>query len=561
MAVSENHITDQFNKRLALHVLSGTFGQNPQRQLRNAMISSFRKGMSAQNDFSYSRILYTHSFDGQKNHGELGPAKSYLPNYVGLRARSWQSMLESEIAQIVIGKYIKWVIGKGLKLQSEPQKLVLQSEGVEMDVNKFTDMVEARFTVYAHSRYADHSSMRSLNIIASEVFKNSIVGGDVLCVLRYDDEYQIPTIQTIDGAHIESPMYGTESYAQVLANGNRIENGIELSPANEHVAYWVRQNNDAISWTRIEAKNKRTGLITAFLVYGMKYRLDNHRGIPLLAVVLETMKKLERYKEATVGSAEERQKIAFFIQHTLGSTGESPLFNNIAKAMTGGDDDANTDDLPQTVEGNQLADKVYASTNKQTFNMPINSELKSLESKNELYFKDFYTVNINLVCAALDIPPNVAMSLYDSNFSASRAALKDWEHSLMVARANFAFQFYQPVYRLWLHIQILSMKIQADGYITSFQRNQWMATEAFFIARFVGTNVPHIDPMKEVQAERLKLGDTAASIPLTTVEAATEALGGGDSDANMEQYADELKESKSLGIKLEVPKPAVPPAG
>ncbi len=520
-----------------------------------------RQPPRASANFGHSRILYTHTYDGQKNHGELGPIKSYLPDYSGVRYRSWQAMLESEIAQIVIGKYIKWVIGKGLKLQSEPQKVVLKSEGIDLDVNKFTDLVESRWTIFSGSNKSDHAGMRNLNLIADETYKNAIVGGDVLVVQRYDAKLKTPTIQIIDAAHVQSPLYGSETYAQVLQNGNRIENGIELSPRNEHIAYWVRisTTETPLKYERIAAKDSSGKLTMAFLVYGLRHRLDNHRGIPLLSVVLETMKKLERYKEATLGSAEERQKITMFIKHGVASNGENPLIQAVAKAVND-DNDNGSDDLPRTIEGDQLADKVFASTNKQIFNMPVDSEIDTVESKNELYFKDFYNVNIDLICAALQIPPNVALSKYDSNFSASRAALKDWEHSLNVARYNFAEQFYKPIYRFWLHIQYLQNKIQAPGYITAFQQNDWMVIDAYLSARFVGANVPHIDPVKEVTAERLKLGDTGASLPLTTLEAATEALSGGDSDVNMEQYAAELEESKGLGIEIIEPA-AVPIAG
>ncbi len=79
--------------------------------------------------------------------------------------------------------------------------------------------------------------------------------------------------------------------------------------------------------------------------------------------------------------------------------------------------------------------------------------------------------------------------------------------------------------------------------------------DSFRNARFVGASVPHIDPLKEVEAERAKLGDAAAHLPLTTLEAATEALGGGDVGANLEQFAREQKRANGLGIKpVEVPK-------
>ena len=151
------------------------------------------------------------------------------------------------------------------------------------------------------------------------------------------------------------------------------------------------------------------------------------------------------------------------------------------------------------------------------------------------------------------------MSKYDSNFSASRAALKDWEHTLTVDRQRFAFQFMQPIYNFWLYIEILKNNIQAPGYLKALAEGNLMVIESYTNSRFVGSNVPHIDPVKEVTAERLKLGLTGASIPLTTVEAATESLNEGDSDANMAQYALELEESKKLKIEVPIAPATVPP--
>jgi hypothetical protein len=94
----------------------------------------------------------------------------------------------------------------------------------------------------------------------------------------------------------------------------------------------------------------------------------------------------------------------------------------------------------------------------------------------------------------------------------------------------------------------LKGKIQAPGYIFAIQSNDQMILGSYRKARFVGAPVPHIDPVKEVKAERMKLGLTGDSLPMTTLEAATEALNSGDSNSNMEQYANELNKSKALKI-------------
>lgn len=491
-------------------------------------------------------------FNGEKNLGEIGPIKNYVLDYAALRMRSWQSFHESEITQTIMNRYKMWVVGKGLKLQSEPVKSILLQEGITVDSEIFSKSVEDRFHVWVKSKSSDYAGMENVHIHADTAVKNSILGGDVLVILRYENSNV--NVQLVDGAHIQSPIFGTEWYPQKLENGNRIINGIELDPRGQHVRYYVRQLD--FSFKVINAKGESSGLQMAFLVYGLKYRIDNVRGVPLFAVVLETLKKLERYKEATVGSAEERQKIVMQVVHDIGSTGENPLNKNLAKAFEF--QPSANNDLPIDVAGNVLANTVNVSTNKQTFNMPVGSKLEALESKNELYFKDFYTVNFDIICAAVSIPPNVASSKYDSNFSASRAALKDWEHTLTVKRHDFSFQFYQPIFNFWLECEILNNKIKADGYLMAKLKSNTMILDSYRMARFVGAPVPHIDPLKEVKAEREKLGLAGYSVPLTTLEAATEALGGGDSQHNMEQFSNEL--AKSIKLKLIEPSaPVIPP--
>lgn len=475
-------------------------------------------------------------FDGEKNLGEIGNIIAYNIDYNGLRLRSWQSYLESEITQTVMNKFRLWVIANGLKLQSQPIKQVLESEGIKLDSEKFNEVTEMRWAVWSKSKQSSYNSMESLNDLAKDAFMNSKVGGDALVVLRVIKGKV--KVQLIDGYHLCSPSFD----GSVLANGNCIKNGIEMSPTGEHIAYHIKDKN--YNFERIEAKSKSTGLVMAFLVKGLKYRLDNNRGIPLVSAVLETLKKLERYKEATVGSAEEVAKIAYQIVHQAYSTGENPLAKQLSKAF-----DANATDIPADAEGRQLANTVAATTNKSAYNNPVGAEIKTLNQGNgQIIFKDFYSVNIDLVCSAVGIPPNVAMSLYNDSFSASRAATKDWEHTIMVNRDDFTFQFYQPIYNLWLHLEILQSKIPAPQYLNAFSVNNEMVLDAYRNARFTGPMFPHIDPLKEVKAEREKLGELGRNIPLTTVEQATEALMGGDSDSNIEQFGIELKYARENGL-------------
>lgn len=494
------------------------------------------------------------TYDGEKNLGEIGPAKHYIIDYDTMRARSWQSYLDSEITQMVFKKYGRWLIGAGLTMQCCPNTTVLNAEGIELEAENFNEIAEAYWHVWANSDDADYAGMETLHQLAYTGYINAAIGGDVLVVLRVNNQNQI-TVQLIDGAHIQSPGFGTDQWAQTAKNGNIIRHGVEMDKNGQHIAYYVR--NSDLSYTRIEARSASTGLRMAYMVYGLKYRLDNTRGLPIVAAVLETVKKLERYKEATVGKAEEENKTVFQVTHQQYSTGENIFAGkggaNLARAaMDAGAKESHDD--PRTTEGERLASKVYATTQKQAYNMPVGSKLEAVKSSNgQLVFKEFYTTNIDIVCATTGIPPNVAMGIYNDSFSASRAATKDWEHTLKVGRADFKNQFYKHIYALFLHLHVLTNKVSAPGYLQANLTGNKTVLAAYRQCHFMGDMFPHIDPLKEAKAEREKLGPLAANIPLTTVENAVEALGGANSDSIIEQFAKEREHAAEYGLPLDAP--------
>lgn len=496
----------------------------------------------------YSGGTYVKSYDGQKNLGEIGPVVDYRLNFKALSLRSWQAYLESDIAKTVLDTYIKWIVDVGLKCKANPSKEILSSEigGFDnTDAEAFNRRIEARWHVWAKSTKSTHGDRMSFNKLSQEIFKGAIIGGDQLVILRYVN--RALKVQVVDGIHLSSP------YSFAETEKIKIVHGIEIDKkTNKHIAYHVKIS--PTRWDRIPAYNKQ-GFQTAFLVLGSKYRADDERGIPIISASLESISKMDRYKEATVGSAEERQKVVWQVVHQAYSDGENPISDKIAFAFDA--DNEQNDELPQTIAGKQLASEVYATTNKQTFNNPIGAKLESLSSDNELSFKEFWDANADIVCGGIGIPPNVAWSIYNDSFSASRAATKDWEHTIHVRRDDFTTQFLQKVYNFFLFTQVLENKVDAPGYIEAIESGDFMIQEAYQCVRFTGPLFPHIDPLKEVQAERLKLGRIADAVPLTTVEQATENLNSGDFESNVDQFAEEIETAKGNGLDLSDPKAVV----
>jgi capsid protein len=485
-------------------------------------------------------------YDGEKSLGNAGPIVERIPDQQALRIRGWEAYLTNETVQAVVNKCVKWIVGRGLKLQCLINVDVLESEGIKLtseEAQKISDLIESRFGIYSDSKMSSYTGMKCLNLDEGTAYKNIANGGDVLVVLRYKKgqvKYEL-----IDGQHVRSPQGGTDFNPQVLENGNRIMNGVEMNTQGEHVAYHVQTAN--LNWQRIPAKNNTTGLTTAYLVGGLEYRLDYSRTFPLFSGLFEIVKTLERYSDATLLSAEEQNKIAYQITSELNSTGETPFKKGIATAMSLSGNDGT---IPVDQQFIAMQDKVFASTNKQAIHNVQGSKIEPLQkSESELYFKDFRGEFFEMICAAVNAPPNIIRSKYDTSYSSARASIKDWEHTLIVDRYKFSWQFRKPIYEYWLHMQVLTNKVNLPEYLTAVAKNNEMILAAYRNAEWIGDNVPHIDPVKEVMAERLKLGDTGGYIPLTTSERSTQVVNGGDFRHNIQQSSREKNNMEKLGIK------------
>lgn len=503
--------------------------------------------------FNYSGIVplgsVVLSFDGEKNFGAMGPPIKYVPNYQRLSTRAWQAVNTNDIARTIIDKTATWIISDGLKLNAHPSKIVLETEGItgitKEVTEKFNDVVESRFDVWANSKHSTVGENETFNELTINVYKHSIIGGDCLVTLRYDNGRV--KAKMIDGGWLRNP---NNVSSEKLDNGNIITNGVEITPSGKVVRYHI-YNSITQKTSSIEAYSS-TGLRVAFLVMGTKWRCDYNRGLPVIGTVLETLAKMDRYKEATVAKAEELAKTVYQVVHQNFSDGSNPAIQALASQLS---ENGSGNEIPVDYLGNQLVANVMATTDKMAFNNPKGARIEAISHGDALSgFEDFYKAMTEVVCATVGIPPNVAMSIYNDSFSASRAATKDWEHTMKVRRKDFANQFYVYVYKFWLYAEILNNKIQAPGYLEAFNKENYMLTEAYESARFTGPNFPHIDPLKEAKAEREKLGALGINMPLTTVERATEILDGGDSDSNAEQFADEVSTFTNEIDKL-MPKP------
>lgn len=495
-------------------------------------------------------------FNGQKSEGSMGLPMDLRVDPRALRFRAYEANTTNPIITIITGKFFKWVIGNGLKMQAQPSKKILELEKIKPNLKEFVANVEAYLELYSSSTRSDYSGMDNLHLNASKAFETAFLGGDCLVILRVDDNGNV-TSQIIDGQHVNNPITDdAQRTAQLKASGNVLINGIEVDKKGKHVAFWVRKQplTNGVSiplmgfdYERIEAYGAESGCLMAWMVYGKKNRIDHHRGISVISQILETVTKIDRYTEATISTAEERAKLVWTVIHGKTSTGENPLVDGPRARIVGPAADS------AYLQGQLAANQIALTEERKVYNMPVDSELKTVSSQQEINYGVFWTAIFDQLCAAMEVPPEVALQKYNSNYSASRAAINGWEYIVKVYRKRFAEKFYQPFYNLWLYVHVLKGKVDAEGYLDAKMKGNAEVVEAYSQAKFTGVNMPNIDPKKEAEAMRIMLGEADQS-PLITHEEAVEKLGNGDWESNVAKNAEENATLDELDL---MPEPVI----
>lgn len=504
----------------------------------NAPKSVVYQGVDEMGSVGHRYPILNKYYDGEKTLGELGTVQRIIPDYKRLRLRMYHAYATIDTIKIIASKFFYWTIGSGLKLQVEPERTVLESEGIKNKdevYSKFQKTVEARFMIYANSKVSDYANDKSLHQLALDAYQGEFLGGDMLCIVRYGDNG--PNMQVVSGEHVCDPELQYVSEAE--ARGNKIKHGIEIDSKGSHIAYYVltKEKDDVDKFERIPAHGEKSKKRLAWMVSGKKISPDHIRSVPQMSQSLEKVNKLDRYTEAVVTKAEQGAKIVHTIEHLEYSTGENPLQRMVAQkrgeTVITGDDISNNRTL-----ADGLANRITETTSGMAYNMPNGSTLKSFQSQAEGDYPSFKKAVFEEVSAGSDVPPEVAMQMYNSNYSASRASINSFGYIITINRDKFANDFYVPFYKLWLEYQILTKKISAPGYLENI--DNFMVTESYSKCRFTGKNMPHIDPLKEIKAVREMLGISDSS-PLISREQAVEMLNAGQWDENFMKNLEEAK--------------------
>jgi lambda family phage portal protein len=410
-----------------------------------------------------------------------------------MRARSAQVFTDNIYARGLIRRLVTNVINTGLNPEATPRAGLLGLPWTEDQWTAWAEDIESRWELWGSDpRVCDWLSADTWAILQQTIYREATIEGDVLVVLRTGPA-GVPRVQMIPGSAVTAP------WGQVVRAGNVIKYGVELDPQGRQVAYWIRQG--AEKYTRIPAYGEKSGRRIAWLFYGTDKRANEVRGCPLLQLVIQSVREIDRYRDATQRKAILNAILAVFVKKNGERIGSGALTGGATRktAIQG----AGEDGVERRFNIASLIPGVVMEE------LQAGEEITAHGSDGTDHkFGEFEAAIVAGLAWAHEIPPEILTLAFRQNYSASRAAINELKSFLDRERGRVADQVSTPIYQEFLIGLAANEKISAPGLLaTARDVRNYEYSAAWMAVEWNGAIKQSVDLLKEVNAYKAMIAE------------------------------------------------------
>lgn len=425
------------------------------------------------------------NFDGDKFPGGFGPTALQYIDYWSLRARSAQLFNSNLYARGIVRRLVTNIINTGLRLESTPNARILGLK--QDDLDEYSELVEDRFRLWGDNAWlCDNEGQKNIGQIQQAIKLEAIVCGDCLVVLRRDQNTGLPKVQIVSGNLVRTPLGNPK-----IAKGHRVEEGVELDAQNRQVAYWI-VGDDGES-KRVPAYGPRSGRRISWLIYGSDKRHSEVRGQPLIAIILQSLKEIDRYRDSVQRKAVINSMLAIFIKKTEDKVSSRPLTGGAQRkdsaVVSGPDNKPRRYKMLEQQPGMAIETLQHGEE-------PVGFNSAGID----LSFGPFEESIVQSMAWSLEIPPEILKLSFSSNYSASQAAINEFKLFLHKERHNFTADFCKPVYIDWKISECLTGRIDNLAFLEAWRsRTEYDQFAAWVECEFAGQVKLSSDILKQAK--------------------------------------------------------------
>ena len=472
-------------------------------------VSIFRN----QDEVSLTSSAYTWNmvsglFDGEKYPGGLGSKLDLLAmDYWTLRRRSYRLFTENRYAAGLVKRLVTNIIHRGLTLEATPNGDILGK--TDDFINDWADDVEAKFDIWAENQeLVSYDYQSTFGQLQEDVYKTALLSGDCLIILRQHPVLRTPTIQIVDGSSVRTPIG--------YKGKNKITHGVELDKRGRHLAYWVEDASDpsGLKPIRILAKGPKTGRRIAWMVYGAKIRVGDVRGMPMLGIILQALKELDRYSDAEQRAAVLNSLLAMMVKKGEDKPGTRPVGRGAVRRDTVQVGDSSSSSSPRVWNMNQQLPGIIIDE------MQYGEEPVSFNTvRPNVNYGAFEEAMMASFAWVMEMPPNIYRLAFSSNYSASGAEINEFKIFLDKVRSRFATSVTKPIYKEWLISMVLAGLIVADGLLEAWRdKSKFLITGAWLLSEWAGAIKPSLRRINDIKGYVAAIGEGLATRDMATKE-------------------------------------------
>ena len=176
-------------------------------------------------------------------------------------------------------------------------------------------------------------------------------------------------------------------------------------------------------------------------------RPEQRRGVPFVAACIEYLKQFDRYLTAELAAQVVSSMLTAFIINDADGTSVG-LEDSVAEDEKVTDNDLNLELRPGAI-----------------YDLPPGKKIETVNPlRQNTAFEGFVSTFETLIGSGQNIPKEVLIHKYDSNYTASRSALLDFWKTVRVYRSKFNRMFNQQVWEMWLSEAVAIGRVEAPGF-------------------------------------------------------------------------------------------------
>lgn len=483
--------------------------------------------------------MYSNSVQGgAKFNNGLNQPGFFLSHY-RTRQNARTAYQTSLPAKTVVDRLVDTVADTGLFLEATPVSDILGITSEQAE--KWSNDVEQRFDLWAKDKNMHRSGTMTFYQLQRlyQLFQHR--DNDIFVRLYYSKDRKLQNPLQIE--FLDPDQIRGDTFTSSLGGYQFGFDGINRDAQGREKSYkvWVLGKDNKYINKVIPRIGPKSGRVMMLHGFSPEYA-GQGRGLSKLSHALQEFQQITDFTMAQIEKAISNSMISGYVVPSSDAPAGDPFEGGVTSRelvnQFGSDPNPSPDaqnvnivnfhDITETVSRTPGAWNITT--------LGAGEDLKEFgKSAPSDSYDSFVGSFVSTMAASFSIPMEVLMMKFNSNYSASRAALILFWRVSLIWRAEMKSDFIDPIYEMWLSGEIASGRVTAPGWSDPILKRAWLNSNV------TGSPMPNIDPMRTAKATREYL-----DMGLTTLSKESRDLNNTNAKANRAKNRKDFSEVTTL---------------